>query len=106
MRNLLGVGVVGAAAFVLGAGAQDMPQRGEMAFGRQPMVRGTVTAVAADRVTIKTDAGETYVVALSANTKIVKEVAHRLPRGATDQNGRCTYLTLLSVALLARRCNR
>ncbi len=34
---------------------------------------GTVTATAADHLTLKTDAGETYQVAVSANTRLNKE---------------------------------
>jgi hypothetical protein len=36
---------------------------------------GTVTEVAADHYTVKTEAGETYTVHFSANTRIVKQVA-------------------------------
>jgi hypothetical protein len=36
---------------------------------------GTVTEVAADHYTIKTDAGETYIVHYSANTRILKQSA-------------------------------
>lgn len=53
--------------------AQDMPQRGGMAFGRQPMVRGTVTAVSGDQITIKTETGESFTVAVSANTRLMKD---------------------------------
>jgi hypothetical protein len=52
-----------------------------MAFAGGQMVRGTVTAAAADRLTVKTDAGETYQVALSANTRLTKE---RQPVKAAD----------------------
>ena len=37
------------------------------------MVRGTVTATAADHLTVRTEAGEIYQVALSANTRLTKE---------------------------------
>jgi hypothetical protein len=37
------------------------------------MVRGTVTAAAADHLTVKTEAGEIYQVALSANTRLNKD---------------------------------
>jgi hypothetical protein len=36
------------------------------------MVRGTVTAVAADHLTVKTEEGEVYQVAVSANTRMMK----------------------------------
>jgi Domain of unknown function (DUF5666) len=48
--------------------------RGEgAAFAGGQMVRGTVTAAAADHLTVKTDAGEVYQVAVSANTRIMKD---------------------------------
>jgi hypothetical protein len=56
--------------------AQD-PQDGQRpdgaAFAGGQMVRGTVTAAAPDHLTVKTDAGEVYQVALSANTRLTKE---------------------------------
>jgi hypothetical protein len=45
------------------------------------MVRGTVTAAAADHVTVKTDAGEVYQVVVSANTRVMRE---RQPVKLTD----------------------
>jgi hypothetical protein len=45
------------------------------------MVRGTVTATAADHLTIKTDAGEVYEVALTPNTRLMKD---RQPVRVTD----------------------
>ena len=68
--SLLGVLIATGAPFVQ---AQDMPQRGGMAFGRQPMVRGTVTAVSGDQISIKTEAGESFTVAVSANTRLMKD---------------------------------
>lgn len=52
--------------------AQDEPVEGG-AFAGGRMVRGTVTAVAADRLTVKTEDGEVYEVAVSANTRMMKE---------------------------------
>src|ERR1700722_10599194 len=56
--------------------AQD-PQDGQRpdgaAFAGGQMVRGTVTAATPDHLTVKTDAGEVYQVALSANTRLTKE---------------------------------
>jgi hypothetical protein len=37
------------------------------------MVRGTITATSPDHLTVKTDAGDVYQVALSANTRLTKE---------------------------------
>jgi hypothetical protein len=52
--------------------AQDGPvEGGTFAGGR--MVRGTVTAVAADRLTVKTEEGETYQVVVSANARVMKD---------------------------------
>ena len=42
------------------------------AFAGGQMVRGTVTAVAADRLTVKTEEGEVYQVVVSANTRVMK----------------------------------
>jgi hypothetical protein len=52
--------------------AQDGPDAGAGAFAGGRMVRGTVTAVAADRLTVKTEEGEVYQVAVSANTRMMK----------------------------------
>jgi hypothetical protein len=64
------------AAVVLGglgsAIAQEAPGRGEMAMGGGRMIRGTVTAKAADHLTIKTDAGDVYEVAITPNTRVMK----------------------------------
>src|SRR5271154_4735081 len=52
---------------------QDGPRQGGAAFAGGQMVRGTVTAATADNLTVKTDAGETYQVAISANTRVNKD---------------------------------
>jgi hypothetical protein len=52
---------------------QGDPRQGGAAFAGGQMVRGTVTATAADHLTVKTEAGEVYQVALSANTRLTKE---------------------------------
>jgi len=44
-----------------------------MAMGSGRMVRGTVTAVAGDKITLKTDAGDTFSVALTPNTRVIKD---------------------------------
>jgi hypothetical protein len=54
-------------------GAQDGAGQRGAAFAGGQMVRGTVTAAAADQVTVKTEAGEVYQVAVSANTRLTKE---------------------------------
>ncbi len=52
---------------------QDTPAQGRAAFAGGQMVRGTVTAVSGETLTIKTDAGETFQVAVSANTRLNKD---------------------------------
>jgi hypothetical protein len=56
-------------------------------FGGGRGLNGTVTQVAADHYTIKTDAGETYTVHFSANTRIVKQAAGRGSGGGQSQSG-------------------
>lgn len=53
--------------------AQDGPVEGGGVFAGGKMVRGTVTAAAADRLTVKTEEGEVYQVAISANTRVMKD---------------------------------
>jgi hypothetical protein len=48
---------------------------------------GTVTAVAADHYTIKTETGETYTVHFSANTRILKQSADRRGGGGEGRGG-------------------
>jgi hypothetical protein len=60
---------------------QDDPRQGGAAFAGGQMVRGTVTATAADHLTVKTDAGDIYQISLSANTRLNKE---RQPIKVTD----------------------
>jgi hypothetical protein len=65
--------VIALPAITLAQDEQDGPRQGGVAFAGGQMVRGTVTAAAADHLTIKTEAGEVYQVALSANTRLTKE---------------------------------
>lgn len=62
-------------AFCVQAGAQNAPAEGEgrIAFAGGQMVRGTVTAVQGDHLTVKTEQGEQFQVAVSANTRVMKE---------------------------------
>ena len=59
---------------------------GRMGMGRGLI--GTVTEVATDHYAIKTDAGETYAVHFSANTRIVKQTAGVRERGERGPEGR------------------
>jgi len=49
--------------------------RGGFGMGMGRGVLGTVTEVAADHYAIKTDAGETYIVHFSVNTRILRQSA-------------------------------
>ena len=84
IRNWIAVAGLVAGLSVAAAQAPDGAggQMGSGGFaGGGQMVRGTVTAVAADKLTIKTEAGEVYQVALSDNTRLMKA---RQPVKATD----------------------
>ena len=71
--------LVFALAFLLTAqiwaqdGEQDGPMPGRGAFAGAHMVRGTVAAIAADGLTVKTEEGEVFQVAVSANTRLMKD---------------------------------
>jgi Domain of unknown function (DUF5666) len=58
---------------LLAQDGQDAPGQGGASFAGGRMVRGTVTAASADHLTVKTETGEVYEVAISANTRITKE---------------------------------
>ena len=65
-------------------------QRGGRGGGMGMLGRGlmgTVTDVAADHYTIKTDAGDVYTVHFSANTRILKQAAGMHERGERGQAG-------------------
>lgn len=53
--------------------AQDGQDQGGASFAGGRMVRGTVTAVSADHLTLKTEAGEVYQVVVSANTRVTRD---------------------------------
>jgi hypothetical protein len=64
-----------------GAGPPDGGNGMGQLFGRDNGVRGTVTASAANRFTIRTDEGDTYQVFYSPNTRLMKD---RQPIEAVD----------------------
>jgi Domain of unknown function (DUF5666) len=64
-----------------GAGPPDGGNGMGQAIGRGNGVRGTVTASAANRFTIRTDEGDTYQVFYSPNTRLIKD---RQPIEAAD----------------------
>jgi len=72
-------------------GWQGQGQRGGrgggMGMGGGRGVMGTVTAVTSDHYTIKNEAGETYTVHFSANTRIVKQSAERRGGGGEGRGG-------------------
>ena len=70
---LLVVAVGALPTAVLAQDEQEGPRQGGMAFAGGQMVRGTVTATSADHLMVKTEAGEVYQVALSANTRLTKD---------------------------------
>ncbi len=72
-KLLLIAAAVALPAEVLAQDEQDGPRQGGVTFAGGQMVQGTVTATAADHLTVKTEAGEVYQVALSANTRLTKE---------------------------------
>jgi hypothetical protein len=55
------------------AQGQDGQNEGGAAFAGGQMVRGTVTAIAGDHFTVKTEAGDVYQVAVSANTRLTRD---------------------------------
>jgi preprotein translocase subunit YajC len=60
------------------------PWGGGPGLGGGRGLTGTVSEVAADHYTIKTDAGESYTVHFSANTHIMKQMVQRRGRGESD----------------------
>jgi hypothetical protein len=81
-------------ALTLAASAQDASQRGGRGgrggwgggMGMGNGITGTVTEVAADHYIIKTDAGETYTIHFSVNTRILKQTMQS--RGAGERGNR------------------
>ena len=65
-----------------GGGQGQRGPRGPWGGGRG--LTGTVTEVAADHYTIKTDTGERYTVHFSANTRMMKQALQRRARGEND----------------------
>lgn len=68
---VLAVGILLAGSGVIQA--QEGMGEGRAAFAGGQMVRGTVTAVGADQLTVKTEEGDVYQVAISANTRVMKD---------------------------------
>ncbi len=68
-----------------GGWAGGMMGAGRMGGGQALM--GTVTQTSTDHYTIQTDAGETYTVHFSANTRILKQMVRRRSHGASGESG-------------------
>jgi hypothetical protein len=73
VRYLLTIALAIAGVGISSAQVQEAPADAGAGFARGPMVRGTVTAAAADHLTIKTDSGEVYQVTITPNTRLMKE---------------------------------
>jgi hypothetical protein len=76
MGRVIALLLIAGAGFGLGFGnaqGQEGQDEGGAPFAGGQMVRGTVTAVAGDHFTVKTEAGEIYQVAVSANTRLTKD---------------------------------
>jgi hypothetical protein len=66
-------GVIGLMGLVLVVAGRAQEQDGQaVAMGNGRMVRGTVTAVTPDHLTLKTETGETYQVVVTPNTQVRK----------------------------------
>jgi hypothetical protein len=64
-----------------GQGGGQRRQRGGGGFGGGQPVQGTVTAAAADKITIQTEAGESYTVTVATDTRVMRD---RQPIKITD----------------------
>jgi hypothetical protein len=73
VRYLLTIALAIAGMAKPSAQAQEGPADAGAGFARGPMVRGTVTAAAADHLTIKTDSDEVYQVTITPNTRLMKD---------------------------------
>ena len=87
MKNRLLSAIVFGLALTLFVSAQDAnPRGGRGGMGGMGMgsgITGTVTEVAADHYIIKTDAGESYTVHFSANTRMMKQMIRQRGEGAS-----------------------
>jgi hypothetical protein len=70
VATLVLIAAIAAAPTVIRAQQEDESAGGSFAGGQ--MVRGVVTATSADKLTLKTEAGVVYQVALSANTRVTR----------------------------------
>jgi hypothetical protein len=73
LRTALLAALVAAPSAYAQAGDPAQDNAPAMAMGAGRMVRGTVSAVAGDKVTLKTEAGDTFQVALTPNTRVMKD---------------------------------
>lgn len=74
--RLLGLGLLASAIGAVPAAIAQPAQQddGAIAMGAQSrMVRGTITAVATDQLSVKTDSGDLFKVTVTTNTRIMKD---------------------------------
>ncbi|MDR3739888.1 MAG: DUF5666 domain-containing protein [Terracidiphilus sp.] len=69
------------------AGSGGMRGRGAALWGEGHGTVGTVTAIAADHFTLKTELGETYTIFYSVNTRFMKQPAGARRQGQGRANG-------------------
>jgi Domain of unknown function (DUF5666) len=70
-----------------GSGGQRGGGRGGWGGGMGRGIMGTVTEVAADHYTVKTEAGDTYTIHYSANTRIVRQQTRPRAEAAQGEGG-------------------
>lgn len=80
-RTGLGLKWVLPLTLTVAAAAQSGESGGDVSLAGAQRVMGTVTAATADKLTIKTDKGDMYTVALTPNTRVVRD---RQPIHAAD----------------------
>jgi hypothetical protein len=86
-------------ALTIAASAQDASQRGGRGewgggMGMGNGITGTVTEVAADHYIIKTDAGDSYTIHFSVNTRILKQTVQSRVAGERGNREQTVPLTL------------
>ena len=70
IAGMLGIALGAVTGVRASAQVSDSMDAPPMAMGAGRMVRGTITAVSADKLTLKTETGDVYTVALTPNTQL------------------------------------
>jgi len=99
MKNRLLSAIVFGLALTIAASAQGASQRGGRGewgggMGMGNGITGTVTEVAADHYIIKTDAGDSYTIHFSVNTRILKQTMQSRVAGERGNREQTVPLTL------------